>query len=37
MGPAYLGASLALWLTGRNAYRDNPFERQAYDETGDGP
>ncbi|REJ87781.1 MAG: hypothetical protein DWQ34_24365 [Planctomycetota bacterium] len=35
MGPAYLLASLYLWLTGRRPYRDNPFERQAYDETGD--
>ena len=32
MGPAYLGCSLALWLMRRNAYRDNPFERQAFDE-----
>ena len=30
--PAYLGASLLLWLRGRDAYHDNPFERQAYDE-----
>ena len=30
--PAYLGASLVLWLAGRDAYRENPFERQAYDE-----
>lgn len=28
--PAYLLCSLALWLKGRDAYRDNPFERQAY-------
>jgi hypothetical protein len=34
MGPAYLGCSLVLWLTGRRAYRDNPFERQAYEEGG---
>jgi hypothetical protein len=34
MGPAYLGCSLALWLTGRRPYRDNPFERRAYDEAG---
>jgi len=34
MGPAYLGCSLALWLVGRRPYRDNPFERQAYGETG---
>ncbi len=30
MGPAYLLASLILWLTGRQAYLDNPFEREAY-------
>jgi hypothetical protein len=35
MGPAYLGSSLVLWLLGRRPYRDNPFERQAY-EQGDG-
>lgn len=34
MGPAYLLCSLFLWLSGGRAYRDNPFERQAYDETG---
>jgi len=34
MGPAYLGCSLVLWLTGRRAYYDNPFERQAYQEAG---
>ncbi len=34
MGPAYLGCSLVLWLTGRRAYHDNPFERQAYGEGG---
>lgn len=33
MGPAYLLASAWQWLQGRDAYRDNPFERQAYDET----
>jgi hypothetical protein len=33
-GPAYLGCSLCLWLAGRRPYRDNPFEREAYDETG---
>lgn len=31
MGPAYLACSLALWLQGRDAYRENPFERDAYD------
>lgn len=29
-GPAYLGASVVLWLMGKDAYRDNPFEREAY-------
>ncbi len=32
MGPAYLLASLYLWGTGRQAYRDNPFEKEAYRE-----
>lgn len=31
--PAYLVSSLVLWLRGKDAYRDNPFERQAYDES----
>jgi hypothetical protein len=35
MGPAYLGCSLVLWLMGRRPYRDNPFERQAFAQTGD--
>jgi len=34
MGPAYLLASLVLWIVGRRAYRDNPFEREAYEEGG---
>jgi hypothetical protein len=34
MGPAYLLASLVLWIAGRQPYRDNPFERQAYDQGG---
>ncbi len=34
MGPAYLGCSLALWIMGRRPYRDNPFERQAFEEGG---
>ncbi len=34
MGPAYLTCSRVLWLMGRRPYRDNPFERQAYEETG---
>ena len=29
-GVAYLGASAVLWLQGRDAYRDNPFEVEAY-------
>ena len=29
--PAYLLSSLYLWLRGRDAYYDNPFEREAYD------
>jgi hypothetical protein len=33
MGLAYLLCSLVLWLRGQRAYRDNPFERQAFDET----
>jgi len=36
MGPAYLGSSLVLWLTGRDPYRDNPFEREAYGESDPG-
>jgi len=31
MGPAYLFASLLLWLAGRDPYWDNPFEREAYE------
>jgi hypothetical protein len=34
MGPAYLLSSLVLWLIGRQPYRDNPFEREAYGQTG---
>lgn len=30
MGPAYLLASAWMWLIGRDAYRDNPFEVEAY-------
>ncbi len=29
--PAYLGCSLWLWLRGREAYRGNPFECEAYE------
>ncbi|MDZ4780100.1 MAG: hypothetical protein SGJ19_07610 [Planctomycetia bacterium] len=35
MGPAYLGWSLFLWCTGRRPYLDNPFEREAYEHSGD--
>ncbi|MGA2064875.1 MAG: hypothetical protein ABSG86_07900 [Thermoguttaceae bacterium] len=34
MGPAYLGCSLVLWLMRRRPYRDNPFERQAFEQGG---
>jgi hypothetical protein len=34
LGPAYVACSLILWLAGRRPYRDNPFERQAYNEGG---
>ncbi len=30
--PAYLLCSLVLWVRGRDPYRENPFERQAYEE-----
>lgn len=30
--PAYLMCSLWLWVQGRDAYRENPFEREAYEE-----
>ncbi len=30
--PAYLLCSLALRITGKDAYRDNPFERAAFEE-----
>jgi hypothetical protein len=30
MGPAYLLASLVLWLRGRDPYRENPFEVEAF-------
>ncbi len=35
-GPAYLLCSLVLWMRGRNPYRDNPFEREAYDQADIG-
>jgi hypothetical protein len=28
--PAYLVCSAVIWLRGGDAYRDNPFEREAY-------
>jgi hypothetical protein len=28
--PAYAAASLYLWLRGRDPYRENPFEKEAY-------
>ena len=28
--PAYVLASIAMWLLGRRPYEDNPFEREAY-------
>ncbi len=28
--PAYLLSSLVLWIQGRDAYYENPFEREAY-------
>jgi len=34
MGPAYLGCCLVLWLMRRRPYRDNPFEREAYEQDG---
>ena len=33
LGPAYLACCVVLWCQGRDAYRENPFEREAY---GDG-
>ena len=29
-GPVYLGCSLWLWLRGKDGYRENPFEKEAY-------
>ena len=34
MGPAYLLASAWVWAIGKDAYRDNPFEIEAYEESG---
>lgn len=33
MGPAYLLSSAWLWMCGRDAYLDNPFEVEAYSKT----
>lgn len=30
--PAYLLASAFAWMKGRDAYRDNPFEREAFED-----
>jgi len=35
MGPAYVGWSLFLWCVGGRPYLDNPFEREAYELTGE--
>lgn len=35
--PLYLGSSLLQLVLGRDPYRDNYFERQAYDVTEEGP
>jgi len=32
--PAYLVCWFALWLRGKRPYYDNPFERQAFNESG---
>ena len=32
--PAYLGCSLVLYLKGKNAYHDNPFEIEAFENDG---
>jgi hypothetical protein len=37
MGPAYLACSLFLWLRGRDPYRGNPFEREAYGQAEHDP
>ena len=29
-GPAYWSCSLSLWLRGKDGYRDNPFEKEAW-------
>jgi hypothetical protein len=35
LGPAYLLCSLVAWLCGRRPYWDNPFERQAFEQSKD--
>lgn len=35
MGPLYFLCMFVVWLKGGRPYRDNPFEREAYDEAGD--
>ena len=30
--PAYLLASMVVWIRGQRAYEDNPFEREAFDQ-----
>ena len=30
LGPAYIGCWVWLWLRGKDGYRENPFEREAY-------
>ncbi len=35
-GRGRIRGSLVLWLMGRRPYRDNPFERQAYEQEGEG-
>jgi hypothetical protein len=37
MGPAYLASSAWMWVTGRRAYLDNYFEREAYAVEGGDP
>lgn len=32
--PVYFLSSVYMWLVGRRFYRDNPFEREAYDADG---
>ncbi len=34
MGPVYFVCSFFLWIVGRRPYRDNPFEREAYEKGG---